>query len=295
MEEVKKFLNTINSEGTRRAYETSINAFLDFKKVKDIKRFKEMSTDDYFEWRNYLMDKKGNTGNTVKPKLSALSSFYDYLIRAQKYDINSNPIQTGALLKKTKAQVSPENTTWLTKQEAVNFMSQCKNPRETAMCAVFLNTGLRVSEVIGLELNKYEKFPNPQGEICSHILVHRKGGKLQIVEFNPYVTEKIDNYLKVRKETNCKNLFVSDCGNPMSRQSIDRTIHKIQKKAGITKEISAHSLRRTAATTMYKMGFGIKEIQDVLGHSSSGTTDIYLKGLDGSANNVFRNFVIKGE
>ena len=75
----------------------------------------------------------------------------------------------------------------------------------------------------------------------------------------------------------------------MSTQSIDRTIHKIQKRAGITKDISAHSLRRTAATTMYKMGFGIKEIQDVLGHSSSGTTDIYLKGLDGSATAVTSN------
>ena len=295
MEEVKKFLNTINSEGTRKAYETSINAFLDYKKIENIDGFKKMTVDDYFEWRNYLMNVLGNTGNTVKPKLSAISSFYDYLIGSQKYGINSNPIQIGAIHKKTKAQVNPENTTWLTKQEAVNFMSQCKNPREIAMCAVFLNTGLRVSEVINLELEKYERFPNSQGEICSHILVHRKGGKLQIVEFNPYVTEKIDNYLKVRKQTDCKNLFVSDCGNPMSKQSIDRTIHKIQRKAGITKEISAHSLRRTAATNMYKMGFGIKEIQDVLGHSSSGTTDIYLKGLDGSSNNVFRNFVIKGE
>lgn len=295
MEEVKKFLNTINSEGTRKAYETSINAFLDYKKITNIDDFKTMTVDDYFEWRNYLMNVLGNTGNTVKPKLSAVSSFYDYLIGSQKYGINSNPIQIGAIHKKTKAQVNPENTTWLTKQEAVNFMSQCKTPRETAMCAVFLNTGLRVSEVINLELEKYERFPNSQGEICSHILVHRKGGKLQIVEFNPYVTEKIDNYLKVRKQTDCKNLFVSDCGNPMSKQSIDRTIHKIQRKAGITKEISAHSLRRTAATNMYKMGFGIKEIQDVLGHSSSGTTDIYLKGLDGSSNNVFRNFVIKGE
>lgn len=295
MKEVIKFLNTINSEGTRKAYNANINSFLDYKKIENIEDFKKLTVDDYFEWRNYLMNVLGNTGNTVKPKLSALSSFYDYLIGSQKYGITSNPIQIGGLHKKTKAQVNPENTTWLTKQEAVNFMSQCKNARETAMCAVFLNTGLRVSEVIGLELNKYEKFPNGQGEICSHILVHRKGGKLQIVEFNPYVTEKIDNYIKVRKETECKNLFVSDKGNPMSRQSIDRTIHKIQKRAGINKEISAHSLRRTAATSMYKMGFGIKEIQDVLGHSSSGTTDIYLKGLDGSANNVFRNFVIKGE
>ena len=295
MEEVRKFLNTINSEGTKKAYESSINAFLDYKNIKNIEEFKSMSVDDYFEWRNYLMIERGNTGNTVKPKLSAIGSFYDYLISSQKYGITSNPIQIGAIHKKTKSQVNPENTTWLTKQEAVNFMSQCKNPREIAMCSVFLNTGLRVSEVIGLELSKYEKFPNNKGEICSHVLVHRKGGKLQIVEFNPYVTEKIDNYLKVRKQTDCKNLFVSDCGNPMSRQSIDRTIHKIQKRAGIEKEISAHSLRRTAATNMYKMGFGIKEIQDVLGHSSSGTTDIYLKGLDGSANNIFRNFVIKGE
>lgn len=295
MKELERFLNTITSKGTRKAYEANINLFLEYKGIDNLEDFKKLTMDDYYEWRNYLLSDKNNTGNTIKPKLSAISSFYSYLMANPTYGVTSNPIIIGELHKKTKAQVNPENTTWLTKQEAVNFMSQCRNTRETAMCAIFLNTGLRVSEVIGLELNKYEKFPNEHGEICSHILVHRKGGKLQVVEFNPYVTEKIDNYIKERKVTDCKNLFVSNNGQPMSTQSIDRTIHKIQKRAGITKDISAHSLRRTAATTMYKMGFGIKEIQDVLGHSSSGTTDIYLKGLDGSANNVFRNFCIKGE
>ena len=70
---------------------------------------------------------------------------------------------------------------------------------------------------------------------------------------------------------------------------------KIAKRAGITKKISAHSLRRTAATNMYRAGFQVKEIQNVLGHQSLGTTDIYLKGLEDCANNVFQNFVIKGE
>lgn len=295
IKEVENWLNTVRSAGTKKSYRTNIEAFFEYKNINSFEEFKQMDADDYYDWIDYLMNEKGNTENTVRPKISALSSFYSYLLKNPKYDITINPITNAGIHSNVKATVNPERTTWLTAKEMHSFMKQCKNPRETAICGIFLNTGLRVSEVINLDLNKYEQFINEDGENCSRILAKRKGGKLQIIEFNPYVTELINNYLKVRKETECEKLFVSNAGNPMSRQSIDRTIHKLQKRANINRSISAHSLRRSAATAMYGAGFDIKEIQSVLGHSSSGTTDIYLKGLDDRANHVFQNFVIKGE
>lgn len=292
MKELENFLNTIMTKGTKEAYKKNIELFLQYKNINNFEDFKKMSIDDYYDWRNYLTNDRNNVGNSIKPKLSALSSFYNYLMSDKKYGVKENPISISQIYNKTKSVVNPEHTTWLTTEEAGKFLSNCKNSRETAICAIFLNTGLRVSEVIGLEIDKYEKFTNEKNEECSRILVHRKGGKLQIVQFNPFVTSKIEKYLLTRKKTECKNLFVSNSGKPMSRQSIDRTIHKIQNKAGINKNISAHSLRRTAATSMYNSGYGIKEIQNVLGHSNSGTTDIYLKGLNGVNNNIYQNFVI---
>lgn len=295
IKEVESWLNTIRSKGTRKSYKANIETFFKYKRIKSFEDFKKLDSDDYYNWIDYLINEKGNTENTVKPKISALSSFYSYLLKNFKYGITINPIVNANIHSNIKATVNPERTTWLTTKEMNDFMKQCKNPRETAICAIFLNTGLRVSEVINLDLNKYEKFVNGEGEKCSRILAKRKGGKLQIIEFNSYVTSLIDSYLETRKETNHNNLFVSNKGNPMSTQSIDRTIHKIQKKANINRNISAHSLRRSAATAMYGAGFDIKEIQSVLGHSSSGTTDMYLKGLEDKASHVFQNFVVKGE
>ena len=295
IKEVENWLNTVRSKGTKNSYLKSINAFFEYKKIQTFEEFKQMDVDDYYDWIDHLINKQNNTENTVRPKLSAISSFYAYLLANPKYNMTINPIVNAKIHSNVKQTTNPERTTWLTKKEMTEFMKQCKNPRETAICAIFLNTGLRVSEVINLDLDKYELFTNEDNEECSRVLAKRKGGKLQIIEFNSYVTKLINDYLKIRKETNCPKLFVSNTGNPMSIQSIDRTIHKIQKRANITKNISAHSLRRSAATAMYGAGFDIKEIQSVLGHNSSGTTDIYLKGLENRANHVFQNFVVKGE
>lgn len=294
MKEIENWLSTVRSKGTKKTYRKNVEEFIEYKKIGSFEDFKKLDADDYYGWIDYLINEKGNTENTAKSKISALSSFYAYLLANPKYGVLTNPIINARIHNTVKATTNPERTTWLTKKEMNSFMAQCRNPREKAICGIFLNTGLRVSEVIGLELENYKHFINEDNENCSNILAKRKGGKLQIIEFNPYVTELVDNYLKVRKETDCPNLFVSNAGNPMSTQSIDRTIHKLAKRAGIDKNVSAHSLRRSAATAMYGAGFDIKEIQSVLGHSSSGTTDIYLKGLENRANHVFQNFIIKG-
>ena len=111
------------------------------------------------------------------------------------------------------------------------------------------------------------------------------------------ITNK-SNIALVTKSKDCNSIFIIDTKNKIIgniHSGWQGTIKKIAKRAGITKKISAHSLRRTAATNMYRAGFQVKEIQNVLGHQSLGTTDIYLKGLEDCANNVFQNFVIKGE
>lgn len=292
MKEVELFLNTIISKGTKRSYQKNIELFLEYANISTLEEFKKLDTDDFYNWRNYLLNEKNNTPNSIKAKLSAISSFYAYLMSNPKYGVTINPIISGQIHKKTKGGTDPSRTTWLTEEEANRFMDACKNLREKAMCAIFVNTGLRVSELINLELDKFQTIEKTPNTTESTILITRKGGKKQWIYFNSFVTKTILEYLKVRKETKCNNLFVSNRGNPMSTQSIDRTIHKIQRKAGLNKNISAHSLRRTSATAMYNEGYDIKQIQGALGHNSSGTTDIYLKGLEDSAMGVFKNFII---
>lgn len=295
MKEIEKFINTLRSEKTKQDYKRYINDFCIFKNIKDIDDFKKMTIDDYYDWNNYLKQEKKNSENTIRPKLISINSFYDYLIANPAYNIFYNPIKESKIISKNKPIINPARRSWLTFEERARFMECCKNKRETAIISIFLNTALRVSELINLPYSEYTKFYNKNGELSSYVILTRKGGKRQKIYFNPTVTRKIDNYLKVRKDTKCDNLFVSNTGNPMSTQSIDRTIKKIAKKAGIKKDISAHSLRRTAATDMYNHGYDLSTIQSVLGHSNPGTTERYIREVNDNLEDIMMDYVVGKE
>lgn len=289
---LKHFINTKRSEGTKERYESNLKELFDFKKIKTVEDFKKLTIDDYYDWKNYLLE-KGLTENSIRPRLSAVSSFYEFLKQRKNYGVTENIMAESDLYKTTKKIVNPKHTTWLTEEETKQFLLQCRNRRELAICAVFLNTGIRVSELTSLTLDTLTLFKDENGEEVSTIIATRKGGKIQELYFNSFVTKCIKNYIdKSRKETDSNYLFVSNAGNKMSTQSIDRTIKKLKNRAGITRPISAHSLRRSAATNMYNHGFGIDEIQDVLGHSNPSTTQIYLKEIQDKSRNVFRNYKV---
>lgn len=277
MKELKNFINTLRSEGTKARYKSNINDFCNFKKINSIEDFKNIKVDDFYEYKNYLINTKHNSENTMRPKFSAIGAFYKYLIDIKI--LNNNIIEESKILSKTKKIVNPEHRTFLKNDEITNFLAQCRNPRETAICTVFLNTALRTSELINLELDKYTRYVNKNGENASYIYCNRKGGKIKKIYFNPYVTEKIEEYLKVRKNGECNKLFVSNGGNQMSNVSIYRTIKKLANRANIDKQISAHSLRRTVATDMSAKGVSLREIQATLSHSSIATTAMYIQNL----------------
>lgn len=290
MKELNLFLNTKRSINTRKSYESHLNELFDYKSIKNIEDFKKLTADDYYEWKNYLLD-KGVSENSIRPKLSAISKFYEFLMDREEFNVNLNIIKKSKIYDTTKKIVNPSHTTWLNDKEMELFFKTCKTKRELAICSVLFNTGLRVSELINLQLDKFIRFVDGNNEEVSSIIIVRKGGKMQNIRFNSAVTKYVVDYLEVRKPTKCKNIFVSNTGNPMSTQSIDRTLNKIASKAGINRRISAHSLRRSAATDMYNKGFTLEEVQDVLGHSSPETTQIYLKGMQDRAQNVFKNYV----
>ena len=149
------------------------------------------------------------------------------------------------------------------------------------MIMLLLNNGLRVSELINLEFEDYDKDNQT-------ITITRKGGLRKTIPISNEVNYAISKYLIYRKNTGCTKLFVSNGGNKMSTNSIDRTIKKLKNKANIETNISAHSLRRTLATDLHKSGYDIKEIKDVLGHKSINTTAIYIKDEDENIRKVVK-------
>lgn len=88
-----------------------------YKNIDSLDKFKGIDIDDYYDWRDYLINELNNSENSLRPKFTAISSFYKYLKANPKYEIDNNPILDGELNKKNKAIVNPARRTWLTDTE----------------------------------------------------------------------------------------------------------------------------------------------------------------------------------
>ena len=254
MKELESFLNYQRSEITKKDYKKSIEEFLEYKNIKTFKEFEVLTIDDYVDYRSYLLNKVNNSESTVNTKLRALSSFYNYL--QNEKDIKLTNYAKGVA---NKLKPQAKKRTYLTSTEATNLLNMCKNKREYAIIMLLLNNGLRVSELINAKIEDYNS-------IKSTLIIIGKGGLKYTIPLSPLVADSINEYLKIRKESKCNNLFISNGGKPMQVNSIDRTIKKLAQRANINKSVSAHPLRRTLATDLHKTGCDIKEIQSVLRH-----------------------------
>lgn len=292
MKELDLFINSLSSEKTKKNYRTWIEDFLTYSHIENVNKLGELGISDIIDWVNYLRNEKNNLDNSIKPKCQALNSFYIYLMEDRKYNINNNPAMY--VLKKLKPQKNPSKRTFLTPEEQRIFLDNCKSKREIAMFTLFLNTGLRISEVISLQLSDCYKVIIPETNKEAYFInVRRKGNKIQKMVLNKETFEAIKDYIdNARKQSIYNNIFISDKGTPMMPESIHRTVKKITKRAGINKNISAHSLRRSIATALYNQGVDINGIKDVLGHASISTTQIYIRDEEERANQILDSYSV---
>jgi site-specific recombinase XerD len=143
--------------------------------------------------------------------------------------------------------------------------------RNYAMITLFLNCGLRLSELVNIDLSSMKD---------DTLTVLGKGGKERTIYLNHACKKSIEHYLTVRKSGNIKDknaLFLSERNNRISTKTVQYIVKKFIAKSGFDeKKYSVHKLRHTAATLMYKHGnVDIRSLQEILGHESISTTEIY--------------------
>ena len=157
--------------------------------------------------------------------------------------------------------------------------------RDYCILLLFMSCGLRVSEMVGLDLNDISE---------DSIRVHGKGNKDRLVFITPEVREAIDDYLLVRGEKEIEPghesaLFISRNACRISVRGVQKMVEKNLKIAGLdTSRISTHKLRHTDATLMLQNGVDVRTLQDVLGHESLNTTQIYTHVEDTSLREAAR-------
>ncbi len=235
----------------------------------DLNFIKTITITDIFDFLSYLAnDRNDGLGSAARSrKLSAIKSFYKYLTVRTK-QLEENPVKDVEYPKLRKALPK-----YLTLEESKRLLSSVQGPnakRDYAILMLFLNCGIRRSELVGLNLNDvYE----------DRIRVVGKGNKERIVYFGSACKAAIDDYLLERKQkvlTDNRALFGSRDSNRISVTAVHRLVKKHMLQAGIDPDqYSAHKLRHTAATLMISNGVDIKTVQEVLGHEHLNTTEIY--------------------
>lgn len=238
----------------------------------------QITSSDVFDFLSYLANDRAINPNSTAPdygiepsararKLSAIKSFYKYLTVRTK-QLAENPV---AELEYPKLRKSlPKYLTMEQSAALLRSVAGQNEKRDYAILMLFLNCGIRRSELVGLNLSDvYE----------DRIRVIGKGNKERIVYFGSACRKAIDAYLPERQKkvlTDNRALFGSRDGNRISVTAVHRLVKKHMLAAGLdATQFSAHKLRHTAATMMLSGGVDVKTVQEVLGHENLNTTQIY--------------------
>ena len=234
---------------------------------------KKLNLDDLHAYLSYLKNDKKNEPATRARKVATLKTFFNYMTsKANLLDIN--PAQN---LERPK--LGKRLPKYLNLEESKNLLSVVKSEdakfkeRNFAIITLFLNCGMRLSELVGIDLNHID-FKNEK------LTVLGKGNKERTIYLNKTCMDAINAYLQVRPREGVKHdarnaFFISERKERISQRTVQEIVKTYLSKAGLDK-YSTHKLRHTAATLMYQYGkVDIRALQELLGHESISTTEIY--------------------
>lgn len=282
------------SERTLKYYKETIDQFLE--RVQ--KNIKDVTSDDIRVYIAIRLRRDCVTDTTAGNELRNIRSFYNWLHTEEL--IERNPMAKVEPIKKAKTKKEA-----FTEYEIELIRGKCKTARETAIIEILLSTGCRVNELTHIK----------RGDVnMDSILVHGKGNKDRIVYLNAKAHIALDRYMSERKDESeylfPKSTAILDKNNkirtvrerwyqyadlvgndPISTSSIESTVRKIGKRAGV-KGAHPHRFRRTCATFALRRGMPIEQVSKMLGHEQISTTQIYLDLSEEDLEQAHRKYVV---
>ena len=317
--EYLNYLTTIKnrSQLTALNYYTDLRMFMRFLKVKnklvdanedfseikisdlDDKYIKAVTLTDAMEFLSFTVSERSNQAKARSRKAVSLRQFYKFLTNNKAW-FAASPMLNLEL-------PSPKNALpkHLTLQECGQLLhegfkefSSWMDYRDYAMIIMFLNCGMRLSELVGINVNDFVENIDPSQPDVKYLSVKvlGKGNKVRIVYLNETCQDALQRYLAVRRPIRGRDenaLFLSSQNERISRSTVHAMVKKRLGQAGIDpaeysshklrlkacglagKGISVHKLRHTAATLMYQNGVDVRVLKEVLGHENLNTTQIY--------------------
>ena len=254
----------------------------DFKNIKindiSIDTIKKIKLEDIHAFLAYLTNEHHNKAATRARKSSSIRIFFNYLSqKANLIEINpAQNLETPKLDRRLPKYLSLDDSKKLLNAAADEDNRNCE--RDFAIITLFLNCGMRLSELVGINVKDIDF-----GECKLNVI--GKGNKERTIYLNKACMRAISEYLDVRPKEGLKHdnknsekaLFLSERRERISNRTVQHIVNKELKNAGLdTRKYSVHKLRHTAATLMYQYGkVDIRALQELLGHESISTTEIY--------------------
>lgn len=256
-------------------------AKVDIKQI-DIDFINDITTLDVYEFLLYVQSNRGNEWSARARKLSALKNFYRY-ITVKVHMTEHDPVKD---IEGPKAKRALPK--FLTLDEAQTLLDTIASDessktldRDYAMITLFLNCGMRLSELVGIDLADMDAQ-------MQTLRIRGKGAKERMIYLNDACRYAISEYLKPRAAqegiVDTEALFLSSRGKRISVKTVQWVVYKYLRLAGFeSKRLSVHKLRHTAATLMYRTGkVDVRVLKDILGHEQLNTTQIYTHVSDES-------------
>src|ERR687888_305310 len=262
------FLNALSgknrSAATIRAYQTDIAQFIAFLHANNVSIHTpaEVKRLDVMEYLTHCA-KRALTGIARARKLSAIREYFRFLEGVGM--IAKSPttgIETPKREKNGRQVLRPDEYTKMLSLAGAN-------PRDYAALQVFLQTGIRVSELAQLKIEDID-FIKP----C--ITVRGKGNQQREITLEKKGIHALKSYLAIRPDSLSTRVFLNYQGEPISERGIRKLVVKYRQAAGITKKASCHTLRHTFATYKAEKGVSAYQLQQWLGHANLNTTQIYV-------------------
>ena len=259
------------SVNTQESYRFDLIEFTNYLNKKKINNLKSIKENDLIDYLEYLKEEKKLASRSIERHLTTLRTLYKYLIKNEIVDnditLNIDNLKLGRHLPDVLSVPEVDNLLDIK-------INSIYDIRTKAMLEIMYSSGLRVSELVNLELEDIDMYNDT-------ILINGKGSKERIVPIGDYAKKYLKDYLDVRnqlikkKNGNPNKLFLNNHGLPITRNGFNFLLNNILKDKGINKKVTPHTLRHSFATHMLDNGADLRSIQELLGHSDIVTTRIY--------------------
>ena len=259
------------SDKTKESYQNDLDVYYEFLKDRGVEDVSQI-TSDYI--KEFLKVRQGEETTTIAHNLTVIKNFHSYLVKEKIVDKNvSEFIERPKLRKALPKTLSVEDVDLLL-DIALDTPFDYRNK---AMLELMYGCGLRVSELVSLEINDIDMTN------CL-IRILGKGSKERDIPLGEYAIYYLKEYLGVReqllKNKPCNKLFLNNHGEGMTRQGFFKMLKGLLLEKGLNPEVSPHTLRHSFATHLINRGADLRSIQEMLGHADISTTKIYTRVSD---------------